>query len=187
MRKVWAQTKGNTDTFGLLFLGDSSRVSLRCMCDFYWGLRSKEMVLHQSTGAIGRARVGILPGWCPFASSLFPVLCPPGYDADRLIYGQVKNSFVGMGAFSPRPRKWGALRGMDGLLGEGERAHCVMCARCAKVGYLRPVFLDGKGDRGNHCFSIHRTAQILTQSKNSDNELKQPMFHTENARLLSVF
>ena len=29
--------------------------------------------------------------------------------------------------------------------------------------------------------------QIPTQSKNSDNELKQTMFHTENAKMLPVF
>ena len=28
---------------------------------------------------------------------------------------------------------------------------------------------------------VHRTAQILTQSQNSDNEFNQPMFHTKNA------
>ena len=45
---------------------------------------------------------------------------------------------------------------------------------------------DGQGDRGNHCVPTHRTAQILIQSKNSDNEVKQTMFHTENARILST-
>ena len=30
-----------------------------------------------------------------------------------------------------------------------------------------------------------RTAQILTQSKNSDNESTQTLFHTENAKSLS--
>ena len=54
-----------------------------------------------------------------------------------------------------------------------------------KVGYSRPVFPDSQGDHGNYCVPRHKTAQILTQSKNSDNDLNQPMFHTENARLLS--
>ena len=56
-----------------------------------------------------------------------------------------------------------------------------------KVGCCGPGFPDGQGDRGNHCVPMHRTAQTPTQSKNSANELKQMMFHTENARLLSVF
>ena len=37
----------------------------------------------------------------------------------------------------------------------------------------------------NYCVPIHRIAQVLTQSHNSDHELHQPMFHTENVRLLS--
>ena len=65
-----------------------------------------------------------------------------------------------------------------------------MVARCAravrKVGYFGPVFPDGQGDCGNHCVPMHRTAQILTQSKNSHNELTQTIFRTKNARLLSV-
>ena len=53
------------------------------------------------------------------------------------------------------------------------------------AGYFRPVSPDGEGDRGNHCGPRHRTSQILTQSKNSDDEPKQSMFHTENARMQS--
>ena len=46
------------------------------------------------------------------------------------------------------------------------------CARAVrKVGCFRPVFPDGQGDRGHYRVPIHRTAQILTQSKIS-NELK---------------
>ena len=62
-----------------------------------------------------------------------------------------------------------------------QRGHTVRCA-CAvrKVGYLGPVFPDGQGDRSNCCVPIHRTAPILTQSKNSDSE-----FHPENAAVQS--
>ena len=42
----------------------------------------------------------------------------------------------------------------------------------------------GQGDRSSYCVPIHRTAQILTQSKNSENELKQTMVHSEDTRLL---
>ena len=48
------------------------------------------------------------------------------------------------------------------------------------------AFPNGQGDCGNYCVPMHRTAQILTQSQNSDHELNQPMFHTEYARLLSA-
>ena len=37
----------------------------------------------------------------------------------------------------------------------------------------------------DYCVPIRRTAQILTQSHNSDNEEKQTIFPTENVRLLS--
>lgn len=60
------------------------------------------------------------------------------------------------------------------------------CARgVQKVGYLGPMFPDDPGDCSNNCVPIHRTVQILTQSQNSDNAVKQTMFHTENVRLLS--
>ena len=56
------------------------------------------------------------------------------------------------------------------------------CARAVrKVGYFGSVSPDGQGDRSNYGVPIRRTAQILTQSKNSD----KVMFHTENAGLLS--
>ena len=47
------------------------------------------------------------------------------------------------------------------------RGRTVRCA-CAvrKVGYFRPVSSDGQGDRNHHSVPIHRTARILTQSKN---------------------
>ena len=58
----------------------------------------------------------------------------------------------------------------------------VRCARAVrKVGSFGPVSPDGQGDRNNYCVLAHRTAQILTQSKNLD----KAMFHTENAGLLS--
>ena len=50
-----------------------------------------------------------------------------------------------------------------------------------KVGHFGPVSPNGQGDRSNYLFPTHRTAQILTQSKNSD----KAIFHTENAGLLS--
>ena len=57
--------------------------------------------------------------------------------------------------------------------------------RCVKNWLFRPVFPDDQGDCGNFCSPVHRTAQIVTQSQKSENEFNQPMFHTENARLLS--
>ena len=50
-----------------------------------------------------------------------------------------------------------------------------------KVGYFGPVSPDGQGDRNNYCVPTHWTAQIVSQSKDSD----KAMFHTENARLMS--
>ena len=62
----------------------------------------------------------------------------------------------------------------------GGRTMC--CARAVRrVGYFGPVPPGGQGDRNNYCAPIHRTAQILTQSKNSD----KVVFHTENAGLMS--
>ena len=62
----------------------------------------------------------------------------------------------------------------------------VPCARAVqKVGYFGPMFPNDPGDCSNDCVPIHRTAQILTQTQNSDNEVKQTMFQTANARLLS--
>ena len=57
-----------------------------------------------------------------------------------------------------------------------------LCPRCAKTPpMLDPCSPDGQGDRSNCRVPMHRTAQILTQSKNSDNAV----FHAENATLLS--
>ena len=51
--------------------------------------------------------------------------------------------------------------------------------------HIKPVFGPvGQAYCCNYYVPIHWTAWILTQSKNSDNELQQTMFHTENARLL---
>ena len=58
------------------------------------------------------------------------------------------------------------------------------CARNVRtVGYFGPLSPNGEGDRSNYRVPIHRAAQILTQSKNLGNDLKQTMFHTDNARL----
>ena len=57
------------------------------------------------------------------------------------------------------------------------------CARAVrKVGYFGSVSPDGHGNCNNDFVPIQRTAQILTQSKNS----AKAMFHTENAGLLST-
>ena len=55
----------------------------------------------------------------------------------------------------------------------------------SQIACLSPIFTDGQGDRSSYYVPIHRTNQILTQSKNSDNELKQTIFPKKNARLLS--
>ena len=64
----------------------------------------------------------------------------------------------------------------------------MLCLRCAcavrNVGYFGPVFPDGQVDCGDYCVPTHRTAQVLTPSQKSDNELKQTIFHTESAKLL---
>ena len=46
------------------------------------------------------------------------------------------------------------------------------------VGYFGPVFPIGQGDRGNYRVARRRTAQVLTQPKDSGHEL-------ENGRSLS--
>ena len=61
------------------------------------------------------------------------------------------------------------------------------CARAVqKVGYCGHIFSDGQGDRSEHCVAIHRTTQILTQSKNSIMG-KNKLCFTLKSRLLSVF
>ena len=60
------------------------------------------------------------------------------------------------------------------------------CARAVrKLGHFRLMVPDDQSDGGNYCVPPHGTAQIPTQSKSSDNEAKQTVFHTENAGLLS--
>ena len=55
-----------------------------------------------------------------------------------------------------------------------------LCPRCAcavrKVGYVGPIVPEGQGDCDKSCVPTHRTAQILTQPKNSDDEVKQTIF-----------
>ena len=41
-----------------------------------------------------------------------------------------------------------------------------------KVGDVRPGSPDGQGDRGHYCVPVRGTAQVLTQSANSDNSNK---------------
>ena len=62
---------------------------------------------------------------------------------------------------------------------------CAVPTLCEKQGVFGPVSPDCQADRGKYCAPIHWTARILSRSKNSDNELKEAVFHTENARLLS--
>ena len=58
--------------------------------------------------------------------------------------------------------------------------HCIIGIHSVRLGGP-----DGQGDRSNYCVPIRSTTQILTQPKNLDNEFKQTMSDTENARLLS--
>ena len=62
-------------------------------------------------------------------------------------------------------------------------------APCAvrKVRNFGPIFPDGQRDRGHHCGPIHRTAPDSYSVQKHGNEMKQTMFHTENARMLSIF
>ena len=64
-------------------------------------------------------------------------------------------------------------------------ADCRGLVKGDKEGVFGPSAHDGQADCGQYCVPMNRTPWILTQSKNSDNELKQTMFHTENTRLLS--
>ena len=64
------------------------------------------------------------------------------------------------------------------------------CARtvpalCEKEAIFSTVFPDDQGDRSNCCVPVHRTTQTVTQSKTSDKEAEQTVFHPENAGLLS--
>ena len=73
--------------------------------------------------------------------------------------------------FQKPARVNGVQDGSAAISAPGSRgAHLALCPRCARavrqVGYFAPVFPDGQGDRGNYCVPVHRTTQILTQSKN---------------------
>ena len=82
----------------------------------------------------------------------------------------------GSAAFLECVGRDGAGAAQQGLCvwGDDWGGRTVRCA-CAvrKVGYFGPVFPDGQGDRSNDCVPMHGTAQILTQSKNSDDELNK--------------
>ena len=41
------------------------------------------------------------------------------------------------------------------------------------------MFPDGQGDCSSYCVPIRRATQILTESKNSDNQFKQTIFPTK--------
>ena len=62
----------------------------------------------------------------------------------------------------------------------------VRCARAVRNTHLGPISPDGRGDHSTFCVPMCRTAQILTQSQHSGNELNRPTFPTNNAGLLSV-
>ena len=55
-------------------------------------------------------------------------------------------------------------------------AHRALCENYGDFGSVPP---DGQGDRRNCCVPGRRTAQILTQSRNSSNELKQTQVSPE--------
>ena len=62
------------------------------------------------------------------------------------------------------------------------------CARAVQtIGHFGPGLPSGQGARNNYRVPIRRTAQILTQSNTPENEAKQTMADTEDARMLSVF
>ena len=59
-------------------------------------------------------------------------------------------------------------------------AHRVLCT-CEKCAIFDPFFLMAKLTAVTAVFPDTRLPQIPAQSKNSDDELEQTMFHTENA------
>ena len=64
----------------------------------------------------------------------------------------------------------------------------MLCLRCAKSTPFWTRFPpNGQGDGGNHRVPIHGTAPDSCSVHNSHNAFKQTVFHTENARMLSVF
>ena len=58
-------------------------------------------------------------------------------------------------------------------------------ALCENWASFAPFSPDGQDDHSHYRVPRHGTARILTQPKNSDNEPKQTIFHTEDAGLLS--
>ena len=52
--------------------------------------------------------------------------------------------------------------------------HCTLCLCCAKIRLLWTRFPDCQADRSTYCVPVHWSTQILTQSKDSDNELRTP-------------
>ena len=64
------------------------------------------------------------------------------------------------------------------------RALCLRCAHAMKSRLFGSVSPDGQGDRDTDRVPRNRAARMLTQSKHSENELKQTIFPTKNARLL---
>ena len=87
---------------------------------------------------------------------------------------------------SPEARTHTSLDPFCGRFGGAPCAVPALHARCAKKRLLwthSPRW--SMSDRNSYCVPRHRTAQILTQPKNSDNELKQTRCRTENAGLRS--
>ena len=76
---------------------------------------------------------------------------------------------------------WRTSRRLSGFFGEGIKDIEGGAPRAVRdVGCFGPGSPDGQGDRKDCCVRIHRTAQVLTQSTNSDSA----PFHTESAGLL---
>ena len=166
----------------LICLGPLQRVS--------WSLRSTAVIVHhwaptvfccQASPAVLGSGVGDLR-WMSSAIVTtcvrlpwlaFPAACrsPPGTPSP---------AGGGLGALVHGPQRSPAVFGCQLL----QLAHmaCVLgrrtvrCARAVrKAGYLGP---KGRGT----VLPYNRTAQILTQSKDADNELNQTFFPTNNAR-----
>ena len=80
-----------------------------------------------------------------------------------VVYETIKVYFYG---FRCPPSARLALHTRSLALGGGCTVRCARAVR--KVGYFGPVSPDGEGDCGHYCVPMHRTAQILTQSKNPE-------------------
>ena len=78
--------------------------------------------------------------------------------------------------------------GSSTTLGDRRGVHHALCTCCVRavqnVGYVLPMAKVTEVPTG---FPDKGLPQIPTQSNNSAHELKQTMFHTQNARMLSVF